>query len=83
VSVRREKHSIRISIQDDGIGFNFSKAQFSVNNLSSFGLFSMHERMEHFGGNFDVVSKPGKGARITLIMPLKPEEEDWTKWIKQ
>ena len=83
VSVRREKHSIRISIQDDGIGFNFSKAQFSVNNLSSFGLFSMHERMEHFGGNFDIVSKPGKGARITLIMPLKPEEEDWVKWIKQ
>ncbi len=83
VSVRREKHSIRISIQDDGIGFDFSKVQFSVNDLSSFGLFSMRERMEHFGGNFDIVSKPGKGARITLIMPLKPEEEDWVKWIKQ
>jgi signal transduction histidine kinase len=83
VSVRREKHNIRISIQDDGIGFDFSKVQFSVNNLSGFGLFSMRERMEHFGGNFEVVSKPGKGARITLIMPLKPEEEDWVKWIKR
>jgi PAS domain S-box-containing protein len=93
VSVRREKNSIRISIQDDGVGlisiqddgvgFDFSKVQFSVNNLSGFGLFSMCERMEHFGGNFDIKSKSGKGARITLIMPLKPVEEDWVKWIKR
>jgi signal transduction histidine kinase len=83
VSVRREKNNIRISIQDDGIGFDFSKVQFSVNNLNGFGLFSIGERMEHFGGNFDVKSKSGKGARITLIMPLKPEEEDWVKWIKR
>ena len=72
VSVRREKNRIRISIQDDGVGFDFSKVQFSVNNLSGFGLFSMRERMEHFGGNFDVESKPGQGTRITLIMSLKP-----------
>jgi len=83
VSVRREKNSIRISIQDDGVGFDFSKVQFSVNNLSGFGLFSMRERMEHFGGDFDVKSKPGKGTRITLIMSMKPEEEDWVKWIKR
>jgi PAS domain S-box-containing protein len=83
VSVRREENRIRISIQDDGVGFDFSKIQFSVNNLSGFGLFSMRERMEYFGGNFDVESKPGRGTRITLIMPLKPQEESWVKWIKR
>jgi len=83
VSVRREENRIRISIQDDGVGFDFSKSQFSVNNLSGFGLFSMRERMEYFGGNFDVESKPGRGTRITLIMPLKPQEESWVKWIKR
>jgi PAS domain S-box-containing protein len=83
VSVRREENSIRISIQDDGVGFDFSKVQFSVNSLSGFGLFSMRERMEHFGGNLDVKSKPGKGTRITLVMSLKPQEEDWVKWIKR
>jgi two-component system sensor histidine kinase DegS len=65
------------------VGFDFSKIQFSVNNLSGFGLFSMRERMEYFGGNFDVESKPGRGTRITLIMPLKPQEESWVKWIKR
>jgi PAS domain S-box-containing protein len=76
VSVRREKNSIRISIQDDGVGFDFSKVKFSVNDLSGFGLFSIRERMEHCGGNFDVESKPDQGTRITLSMPSKQEEGD-------
>ena len=44
--------------------------------LSGFGLFSIRERMEHFGGNLDVESKPGQGTRITLTMPLKRQEGD-------
>ncbi|MGR3292559.1 MAG: PAS domain-containing sensor histidine kinase [Candidatus Scalindua sp.] len=76
VLVRREKNIIRISIEDDGDGFDFSNVKFSVNDLSGFGLFSIQERMEHFGGNFDVESKPGQGTRITLAMSLKRQEGD-------
>jgi PAS domain S-box len=76
VLVQREKNRIRISIDDDGNGFDFSKVQFSVTDLSGFGLFSIRERMEHFGGNFDVESKPGQGTRITLAMSLKRQEGD-------
>lgn len=74
VLVRREKNIIRISIEDDGDGFDFSNVKFSVNDLSGFGLFSIQERMEHFGGNFDVESKPGQGTRITLAMSLKRQK---------
>jgi len=76
VLVQREKDRIRISIEDDGVGFDFSKVQFSVNDLNGFGLFSICERMEHFRGNLDVESKPGQGARVTLVMPLKRQEGD-------
>jgi signal transduction histidine kinase len=76
ILVKGEKNRIRISIEDDGVGFDFSKVQFSLENLSGFGLFSIRERMEHFGGTFDVESKPGKGTLITLIMPLKRQEGD-------
>ena len=76
VLVRREKNRIQISIEDDGVGFVFSNVQFAVNDLSGFGLFSIRERMEHFGGNFDVESKPGKGTRITLVMSLKQQKGD-------
>ncbi len=76
VSVKREKNRIRISIQDNGVGFDSSKVQFSVNYLSGFGLFSIRERMEHFSGNFDVESKPGQGTHITLAMSLGQQKGD-------
>ena len=76
VLVRREKNGIRVSIEDDGVGFDFSKIKFSVDDLSGFGLFSIRERMEHFGGNFDVESKPGQGTCITLAMPLEQHKGD-------
>ncbi len=76
VLVRREKSGIRVSIEDDGVGFDFSKIKFSVDDHSGFGLFSIRERMEHFGGDFDVESKPGKGTRITLAMPLEQHKGD-------
>jgi signal transduction histidine kinase len=76
VLVKREQNRMRISIKDDGVGFDFSKVEISIENLSGFGLFSIRERMEHFGGKLNVESKPGKGALITLIMPLKKQEGD-------
>ncbi len=74
VLVQGEKDRIRVSIEDNGAGFDFSKVQFSVNDLNGFGLFSIRERMEHFGGNLDVESELGKGARITLMISLKRQE---------
>ena len=76
VSVQRKKNVIRISIEDNGVGFDFSKVQFSLDKLSGFGLFSIRERMEHLGGHFDVDSKPDLGTRITLSMSLKQQEGD-------
>ena len=39
VLVRREKNGIRISIEDDGVGFDFSKVQFSVERSQRFRPF--------------------------------------------
>jgi PAS domain S-box-containing protein len=82
VLVKKKKKRIQISVEDDGVGFEFSKVHISLENLSGFGLFCMRERMEHFGGNFDVESKPGQGTRITLFMPLKQQEEDRSAKVK-
>jgi len=79
ILVQREKDEIRISIEDDGIGFDFSKVQFTLDKLSGFGLFSIRERMAFFGGNFVVESKPSQGTCITLVMPLKRQKADRRK----
>ena len=34
-----------------------------------FGMFSLRELVESLGGRFHVLSAPGKGSRITLIIP--------------
>ncbi|XPS90326.1 ATPase-like protein [Desulfosarcina variabilis str. Montpellier] len=34
-----------------------------------FGLFSIQERLSAIGGKFDIDSAPGRGTRITLIVP--------------
>ncbi|MHC4320692.1 MAG: PAS domain-containing sensor histidine kinase [Planctomycetota bacterium] len=76
VSAQRDKDRIRVRIEDNGVGFDSSNVQFSVDNLSGFGLFSIRERMEQFGGDFDVESEPGQGTRITLALSLKQQEGD-------
>jgi two-component system sensor histidine kinase DegS len=70
----KNNNKIRINIEDDGVGFNASKVRFSVNELNGFGLFSIRERMEHFGGQFDIKSKSGRGTNITLVMPLTQQK---------
>ncbi len=76
VSVQRDQDRITISIEDNGIGFDLSILQFSTDNLSGFGLFSIRERMEHFGGHLYLESKPNQGTRVTLEMSLNRYKGD-------
>lgn len=59
-----EKERVRIQISDDGRGFAPSKAR------GGFGLRSMQDRARQCGGKLDLVSKPGKGTRVAVAIPL-------------
>ncbi|HET7508738.1 MAG TPA: GAF domain-containing sensor histidine kinase [Solirubrobacterales bacterium] len=56
---------IRISISDDGDGFDPGVA--SVGR----GLTGMRERIELLGGEIEVASEPGKGTEIAARVPLQ------------
>jgi PAS domain S-box-containing protein len=71
VSIWKVGGRIHISVEDDGLGFDTSKAETMITNKEAFGLFSIRERLEHFGGTFDIESSPGCGCRITITSPLK------------
>ena len=34
-------------------------------------MFKIRERMDHFGGRFDVASEVGRGTQVTLLVPLR------------
>jgi signal transduction histidine kinase len=65
------RHSMSLSIKDDGCGFNVREIQSNKDPLGGYGLIAMRERCEIFGGFFHLDSSVGKGTRINAILPLK------------
>lgn len=74
VSLRREDSNIKITVEDDGNGFDTSDVASHWSRAEGFGLFSIRERLGHLGGRLEVESKPGHGTWATLAAPLKRDE---------
>ena len=54
-----------LELRDDGVGFTPS-----VLDRGSLGLLSMTERAREIGGQLDIASAPGQGARLVMRAPL-------------
>jgi ligand-binding sensor domain-containing protein/signal transduction histidine kinase len=67
---RLEGQMLRISVRDQGVGFNPHSLKFT---REGFGLFSIRERLSLVGGHLEMKSRPGHGAELTLIAPLRRE----------
>jgi len=74
VSLSREGNSIRIGVEDQGVGFDASEIAPLTGRINGFGLLNIRERLEHIGGRVEIESQPGHGTRITLFAPLKREK---------
>jgi len=59
-----------IVVTDQGQGFDASQLDQATTATSSFGLFSIKERMEALGGALHVNSQVGQGTSVTLLCPL-------------
>jgi signal transduction histidine kinase len=60
---------LKIQVNDDGRGFDASRAFNPRKSQGGYGFFSMRERLNYLGGSIDVRSKPGMGSQITLTVP--------------
>jgi signal transduction histidine kinase len=68
--MRRDGHQMRITVEDDGVGFDSSDSSLPWSKAEGFGLFSIRERLEPIGGRVEIVSQEGHGTRVTLVVPL-------------
>jgi two-component system sensor histidine kinase ComP len=66
---------IEIIVQDDGVGFDLSKIEPGGYVGDGFGLFSIRERLTYLGGSLKVESELSQGTWVTLVAPLKAENE--------
>ena len=71
VSMNNSARKNILMIKDDGKGFEPKCAAVSSGLFEHFGLESMRERTELFGGQFILHSAKGKGTKITASWPLK------------
>jgi signal transduction histidine kinase len=71
ISIKRDGDNMRVSVEDDGIGFEVSKTESYLSKSSGFGLFSIHERLKYINGYINIESVPGHGTRATIVVPLK------------
>lgn len=71
VSLRRDREGLRITVKDDGVGFDPLAAGGQEARPDAFGLFSIRERMRYVGGQLLVTSKPQQGTQATLVAPME------------
>jgi signal transduction histidine kinase len=64
ISVRNYGNHVEVDIKDDGKGFDVSQVR-----PSTHGIAGMRHRVEASGGHLTVVSAPGKGTRISAVLP--------------
>lgn len=67
IDVRRGDGNIRVTIRDDGIGFN--TAARTRGEFPRFGLTTMRERAESVGGTLNIDSSPGEGTIVRAEIP--------------
>ncbi len=69
VEVMQREGWIYVSIEDEGAGFDPSHLRAEGGSSGGFGLFSISERLSLLGGHMDVHSAPGRGSRLSLVVP--------------
>jgi signal transduction histidine kinase len=57
-------------VEDNGHGFDINEVLSSYERRGSLGLISLQERTDMIGGVLKILSKPGEGTRVRVIIPL-------------
>ncbi len=71
VRLSGDADSIRITIEDDGVGFDPGASNGKANDAGGFGLFSVTERMIDLGGVATIRSRKGEGCVVQLTLPFQ------------
>jgi signal transduction histidine kinase len=64
-----EEKGVRVSVYDNGIGFDRDEVQQRRTNRPSLGLAGMEERAVLLNGNVAIQSRPGFGTEVEAIIP--------------
>ncbi len=69
IQILKQAGSLVICVEDNGCGFDVSCMDRPCS--SGFGLHSLSQRMENFGGRMEIESQIAKGTQVLLTIPLE------------
>jgi len=72
VSLHRDGDSIRVTVADDGVGFDTREAGRRPSAGRGYGLFNIAEQIEHLGGSLDFEFRSEGGTQVVVVTPLGP-----------
>ncbi len=75
ISIQRVGDELRVIVADDGVGFDTAKIDPQSAGITGFGLFSIRERLDYFGGKLKIESEPGQGTTVTLTIPTETQRK--------
>jgi signal transduction histidine kinase len=65
--------AVRMQVTDNGKGFYVPKRPSEFAPTGHFGLLGLYERSEMIGAQLEILSKPGEGSQMNVIVPISPE----------
>ena len=69
--IERTGKKLRLSIRDNGVGFDVAAARQRAKRGSSLGLLTMSERARLLGGALAIHSTPGRGVEVRVTLPIE------------
>lgn len=73
VRMQRKGDLLHLEIEDDGSGFDLERVQANYDQRGSLGMVNLHERTELVNGIIKIDSKPGRGTKVKVIIPVTME----------
>ena len=69
VTIEKDKENLRLTIKDDGVGFDVSKKSKGI------GIQNIEARVKSCHGKFEMKSKKGEGTSIVITMLMEQNLE--------
>jgi signal transduction histidine kinase len=72
ISTCKDGRHVKITVKDNGVGFDPSILDEKIAKNEGFGLFNLRQRLTHLRGKIEIASEEGQGTKITISAPITP-----------
>ena len=73
MGIQFSSQAVTLRVTDNGRGFNLPNRPSGFATSGHMGLLGLYERSEMIGARLEIMSKPGEGSQVIIVVPISPE----------